>query len=388
MLWRPARLVQFEHWAGHIPFAFWMIKCLRPRLLVELGTHRGNSYCAFCQAIASLQLDTKAFAIDTWEGDLHIGREQGVLEDLKEHHDRLYGSFSSLMQMQFDEARGFFAPETVDLLHIDGTHTYEAVRKDFENWLPTLSSRGVVLFHDTNVRQEHYGVWQLWREVSTQYPSFEFTHSHGLGMLCVGTDLPDPIRSLDEISADPDLASHARELFAVHGEALILQVLAAAKRVSLTNAQNEIVELTAKLETRDSEATTWGAKLAAQAAIATELKANLATRDAETTTLGAKLAAQEAMATELKAKLATRDAETTMLEEKLAAQEAMAEARLAGIYASRSWRITAPLRAISRGLRWLALNTGRARALLNTGTEVKTSAVAAEQVFGLRAIAG
>ena len=46
------------------------------------------------------------------------------------------------------------------------------------------------------------------------------------------------------------------------------------------------------------------------------------------------------------------------------------EARLAGVYASRSWRITGPLRAVSRGLRWLLRNTRRALMLvwwLSTG---------------------
>ena len=108
VLWRPARLTQHEHWAGHIPFAFWLIKVCRPRLVVELGTHRGNSCCAFCQAIASLGLDLKAFSIDTWEGDIHMRCDDEVLEDLRAHHDPLYGSFSTLMQLTFAEARPFF----------------------------------------------------------------------------------------------------------------------------------------------------------------------------------------------------------------------------------------------------------------------------------------
>lgn len=52
----PHRLVQ-SAWLGHIPFAFWLIHAHRPRVLVELGTHNGASYAAFCQAIAELELE-------------------------------------------------------------------------------------------------------------------------------------------------------------------------------------------------------------------------------------------------------------------------------------------------------------------------------------------
>jgi predicted O-methyltransferase YrrM len=37
----------------------------------------------------------------------------------------------------------------VELLFIDGDHTYEAVRRDAELWLPRLIEGGTVMFHDT-----------------------------------------------------------------------------------------------------------------------------------------------------------------------------------------------------------------------------------------------
>lgn len=174
-------------WIGHTPFAMFLTDILRPNTIIELGTYYGTSYCAFCQAVEQLGLNTKCYAIDTWQGDSQSGFfGNEVLEDLKKHHDRLYGKFSRLIQSTFDEAIVHFEDNSIDLLHIDGFHTYEEVKKDFEKWLPKTSERGVVLFHDINVREKDFGVWQFWEEAKSNYPNFEFVHSHGLGILAVG----------------------------------------------------------------------------------------------------------------------------------------------------------------------------------------------------------
>src|ERR1044072_3363586 len=99
------RLTEVTSWHEHIPFAMLLVDLLRPGMIVELGTHLGDSYCAFCLAVQELNLDTRSYAVATWQGDSHAGLYGAdVLDDLRAHHDPLYGSFSSLIQSTLYDA--------------------------------------------------------------------------------------------------------------------------------------------------------------------------------------------------------------------------------------------------------------------------------------------
>ncbi len=208
LLWTPD-FDKASPWVEHVPFDFWIVDALGPRCVVELGTHTGVSYLAFCQAVSKLGLPTRCYAVDTWKGDEHAGPYgEEVFQKLADWHNPRYAHFSRLVRSTFDEALKHFADGAIDLLHIDGCHTYEAVKHDFQTWKPKLASPSIVLFHDTNVRERNFGVFRLWAKLSAVHPHFEFLHSHGLGILAYGSapELPPRIRALFDANSRREVA--------------------------------------------------------------------------------------------------------------------------------------------------------------------------------------
>lgn len=204
-------------WTGHAPFAAWLMKVARPRVFVELGTHAGFSYFGLCQAAQEGCVPVKCFAVDTWQGDAHAGfYARSIFKDVSTLNEQ-YRGFSTLLRMTFDEALKEFQNGTVDLLHIDGFHSYEAVRHDFETWAPKLSDQAIVLFHDIAVRERSFGVWRLWEELEANYPTFHFDHTHGLGVLFYG---PNASEQVKQALLDRREGQTIRELFAQLGDRL------------------------------------------------------------------------------------------------------------------------------------------------------------------------
>jgi len=219
--WLPDHVSHPFGWVGHIPFAFWITEASRPEVLVELGTHSGNSYFAFCQAVKKLGLPTRCHAVDCWEGDEHAGfYGEEIFECVDQKNRREYASFSRLIRARFDEAAPLFEPQSIDLLHIDGLHTYEAVKHDFEYWLPKMSRRGIILMHDTNVFKDDFGVHILFEEHAKRYPTFQFLHSHGLGVIGVGDKLPEQVLSLFEATGGETRRDAIRACYERLGQAV------------------------------------------------------------------------------------------------------------------------------------------------------------------------
>lgn len=187
-------------WAGHKYFAYDLISNTKPKKVVELGTHYGTSLWSFSQAVKDFYLDTEIYAVDTWKGEKHSGfYGEEVFEKVNDIKNKYYFNLKiNLIRKTFDEAVKNFDDNSIDILHIDGLHTYEAVKSDFEMWLPKITENGIIIFHDIVVNRDDFGVYKLWKELKEKYKTLEFRHSYGLGVLFKG-DNNSMIESKEEL---------------------------------------------------------------------------------------------------------------------------------------------------------------------------------------------
>jgi len=298
-------------WSGHRRFAYDLVRNGRPECVAELGTHYGVSFFSFCQAVKDFGLDTRLHAVDTWKGEEHSGLYgEEVIERVRQVIDRHYGSLSiRLHRCLFDDALREFPDDSIDLLHIDGFHSYEAVEHDFSTWLPKLAPNGVVLFHDVSP-SSGYGSADYWRTLCDQYPVLTFPHSFGLGVLFPkGTEQHDPLLSL---RADLLITAYAER---AQRELLDQQVTTLTQMV---DARDEaIAGQTAMIMERDELVTE-------QDSLITSLRATIASNEQAIVARDEAIVSQTTMIDErdeaigfLKGRLAEQEAEITRLTEEM-----------------------------------------------------------------------
>ena len=223
--WTPSH-ADSSNWIAHAPFTFWLIDVLRPRLVVELGRRSGAPFLTLCQAIARLDLATRAVAVSPPPAT----GEEGTASVGSGPPDDPYCGFAMELRATDDDAVRHFDQGSIDLLHIPDLVRHQDVEHVLGAWEPRLSAGAVVVVHpigDPGRGDDR----SLWSTISHGRRSFAFDHAGGLGILCAGPTIPEGLRGLT--SAGSSQRDATRLAYRVLGDAVVsrrTEALAAGRR--------------------------------------------------------------------------------------------------------------------------------------------------------------
>ncbi len=145
---------------------------IKPQVIMEIGVQQGGSLQAWLNIAKSLVIgidivDNVKWSKLTFNIDLHFIRNNSNSEQSKEE---------VLNILKFHNHK------SIDFLFIDGDHTYEGVKKDYELYSPLVRRGGIIAFHDTHVR---HGVQQYWNELKAKN-KIDLYNTLGTGIIYKG----------------------------------------------------------------------------------------------------------------------------------------------------------------------------------------------------------
>lgn len=202
--WDPYRVTALQH-RGELEEFVTFLEANEPETALEIGTFQGGTLWVWARALSSMRRVT---CIDkpVWNETIHRRRRElypTFSEDVQ--IDVLFGD--SHAEGTYEEAAGATGGN-VDLLFIDGDHSYEGVSQDFEMYRRLVGDDGIVAFHDIkrhatdhrekatrlrrteDLRERHVsvglqrwnGVGSFWEEIRDEYTTREFlSHPEQMG---------------------------------------------------------------------------------------------------------------------------------------------------------------------------------------------------------------
>jgi len=165
------------------------VSACQPSVILEIGTAKGATLLGWCRIASS-----KVISVDL-PGGIHGGGYPAIKQSLYREFvaDRPEVSLHLIQADSHVLATRKLAEEKldgapIDVLFIDGDHSYAGVRADFELWSPLVRPGGLVLFHDILPHKHvaHCEVDQLWNELKSQYRHEEFIANPEQGWAGIG----------------------------------------------------------------------------------------------------------------------------------------------------------------------------------------------------------
>jgi len=178
-----------ESWFDSVSLLNWYAQVLKPNTYLEVGVRRGRS---MAQMLVESP-ETNAYGFDLWIPDYGSVPEKGIFtenlgpEFVKGELTNLGVKKLPMLTKGYSHETlpEFWAhqdsPQLIDLIYIDGDHTYEGAKRDLDLGFAHLAPGGALVFDDIT-HPAHPELKALWDEYKLHFPDFMFIeHEHGTG---------------------------------------------------------------------------------------------------------------------------------------------------------------------------------------------------------------
>jgi predicted O-methyltransferase YrrM len=153
---------------------------IKPRRILEIGGWKGYSADVWI----------KAFNPDNFVSMEKDPKFPDGIERIDERYTYFYNT-NSHDQYTLIKTKATFDPwklgNQVDFLFIDGDHSLEGVKKDFEMYSPLVRRGGIIVFHDAIYHADKTEEVDIfWNAIKKQYPFVEIKvgkNSTGIGVI-------------------------------------------------------------------------------------------------------------------------------------------------------------------------------------------------------------
>jgi predicted O-methyltransferase YrrM len=166
----------------------------KPKVILEIGTAGGGTLFLFSNIA-----DEEATLISV---DLYQTVEKRILFKYnKKEKQKIFliqGDSHNIETLK--KIKAILRDNKVDFLFIDGDHSYEGVKKDFEMYSPLVRKGGIIAFHDIipdyytryGIKTISYAgeVYKFWNEIKEKYEHLEIVKDRnqdgsGVGIIFV-----------------------------------------------------------------------------------------------------------------------------------------------------------------------------------------------------------
>ncbi len=154
------------------------VKLLSPKNVVEIGTDKGGTLYLWAKASAdnanviSIDLQTQIFGRKNYK---KYRRDFYELFNKTDNQTITCLASNSQLTDTLEKVKKLLNYEKIDFLFIDGDHSYEGVKRDYELYSPLVRDEGLIVFHDIKTVRENIGVPRFWKEIKEDYTKENIT---------------------------------------------------------------------------------------------------------------------------------------------------------------------------------------------------------------------